>query len=136
MTIKPIITQTSPTLRELTKQLGKIAILEGENHLVCRSNAETVNELLNPSLVILNLYKDFSLFPDMAKLDIETIIIESTFTYEDKIKKVMYGLLTLYKQTGWKPKRIINTMSYGLDKLFMLCQPLNIEVHQLNMRHF
>jgi len=32
MTIKPIITKTSPTLAELTKQLGKIAILEGEDH--------------------------------------------------------------------------------------------------------
>ncbi|MDX9744513.1 MAG: hypothetical protein RBT59_11880, partial [Arcobacteraceae bacterium] len=130
MTVNPIKTTTHPTLQELSKELGKFATVEGEDHLIYQSTLETINELLEPTLLLLNIYKDFSLFPKMAELNIDTIVIESTFSYQDKIQKVILGLLTLYKQTGWKPKKIINTMHYGLDKLFMLGKLLDIEIYQ------
>lgn len=136
MTISPSITETKPTIAELKRLFGEIAILEGEDHITHESNLENVNELLKPSLAIFNMYKDYSLFPELAKMKIDTIVIDSTFTHTKKIMSAIEGLIELYKQTGWKPKNIVNTMEYGLHILYMLGEALDINVYSLCIHNF
>lgn len=52
-------------------------------------------------------------------------------TYGDKVYDVAEVLIKLYEKTGWKPKRVINTMEFGLCGLYTICKNLDIEVFRI-----
>jgi hypothetical protein len=117
---------------DLKGLLGNTAIVEGGLLLPEDNLLEDVIKAIGPSIVIMNAYTDTSRFAELAANQIDTIIMESTFTYGDKIKNSSLALIDIMKSTGWKPKRVINTMEYGLDKLFVMCEPFGIDVYQLD----
>lgn len=133
MRVTPIKSSTEYTTSELKEYLGTIAVLEGDDHIVYRSDLEKLIPLINPEIVLTNVYKDFSRFIEIANQSIDTIIIESTFTYTDKIMSIYKAFISLYLKTGWKPKRIINTKFYGLNELYVLFNDMGIEILELKV---
>jgi len=119
----------------LSSVLGSTAILEGSVGLdevsSLKDILEEVKGVFSPTLTLLGLYYDQSPLQELPKSEIDTIMIHSTFAYQDKILSLYSAIVGIYKATGWKPKRIVNTMDYGLKELYMLCNPLGIEVFYL-----
>ena len=113
----------------LIKFLGRVAILEGSLGYGTGDVQEDLIELINPCLLLDNIYREHEKLIELSSQNIETIILESTFSYQDKIQDAYIEILKIMKSTGWKPKRVINTMNYGLDKFYVMCEPLGIEVY-------
>lgn len=118
----------------LKQKLGNIAILEGDLSLDKLGFLYEIKDVLNDNikLEIYNVYKDHSLLLQLPKNNIDTLLMETTFTYEDKIYYITEFLLKLYLNTGWKPKRIVNTMDYGLEAFYIICHKLDIEVYRID----
>jgi len=122
-------TNYKPT--ELNKLLGKVAILEGGFHIDKNGYLPQIEKFIDIDLKLLNIYRNHEQLKQLPLNQIDTILLESTFTYQDKIYNVAEVLLTLYHNTGWKPKRVINTFDYGLCGLFVICNKLHIEVFRM-----
>lgn len=54
MTVKPIVIETKPTLKELGDKLGKFAILEGEDHLLSSYSKNEVLYIKEPFMIDTN----------------------------------------------------------------------------------
>lgn len=119
---------------ELKEKLGNISILEGDFSLDSNGFLYEIKDLLNPNikLELFNIYKDHSLLLQLPKYKIDTLLLETTFTYESKIYDITKFLLELYTKTGWKPKKVVNTMDYGLEAFYIICHKLDIEVFRLD----
>ena len=113
---------------ELKETLGKVAILEGSFHIDENGYLPEISELVDITLTLLDIYRNHEQLKELPLKQIDTILMESTFTYQDKIYGVAEVILALYYSTGWKPKKVINTMDYGLCGLFVICNKLDIDV--------
>lgn len=120
--------------KNLKNKLGNIAILEGDFSIDTHGFLFEVQKELkeNIKVEIFNVYRDHSLLLQLPKYNIDTLLMETTFTYEDKIYGITEFLLKLYSSTGWKPKRIVNTMDYGLEAFYIICHKLDIEVYRID----
>jgi hypothetical protein len=117
----------------LKKKLGKIAILEGANDIDEMGYLKDIIEALqiNENLILTNIYKDHEKLKLLPSNKVQTILLETTWTYQNKIFDVAKFLIGLYKATKWKPKYIVNTMDYGLEALWYICSKLEIEVYKI-----
>ena len=122
---------TRPTTEDLRVILGATAIIEGGLVIPEGNVIEDVIEAIKPCVTILNAYRNHEALKKLAEEKITTIIMESTFSYGDKIQDSADALIEIMSSTGWKPKRVINTMGYGLDKLFLMCEPFGIDVYRI-----
>lgn len=118
---------------DLKKELGSVAILEGDFSIDSNGYLPDIQAVLgdNIKLEIMNVYREHEQLLGLPKNKIDTILMESTFTYQDKIYDVAKVLVELYRKTKWKPKKVVNTMDYGLHALWYICSKLDIEVYRI-----
>ena len=118
---------------ELKNKLGKVAIMEGDFHIAQNGYIPNIQKVLNDNIILelTNVYREHEQLLQLAENKIDTVLMETTFTYQDKIYDVAEFLIKIYKKTGWKPKRVVNTMDYGLGQLWVICNKLDIEVFRI-----
>ncbi len=112
--------------------LGKIAMINGRFK---ETNKCMLSDFLETTPLTLELeqtYYDHSQLKELAAQNIETIIISEPFAFQDKIFDIYEALIQISKDTGWKPKRLINSMEYGKEGLFLMCEKVGIDFCQLN----
>jgi len=119
--------------KDLQITLGSVAIVEGGFYIDKNGYLPDVKKSLdeNIDLELTNIYLEHDKLLQLASNNIDTILMETTFTYQDKIHDVAEFLINLYIKTGWKPKKVVNTMDYGLEQLWVICNKLDIEVYKL-----
>lgn len=119
---------------DLISKLQDIAILEGgmtiddNGYLFDIINALNIKE----EFILTNIYREHNKLLVLPQNNISTILMETTFTYQDKIYDVAKFIIDMYKKTGWKPKNVINTMDYGLNALYYICSKLDIDVYKID----
>jgi len=128
---KNYIATTNYTPEQLKQELGNVAILEGALIIDENYSLFELSKIVNVKTTLLNIYREHEQFKELPLNKIDTILVETSLSYGDKVYDVAEVLINLYKKTGWKPKRIINTMSYGLCGLFIICNKLDIEVFRI-----
>ena len=119
---------------DLSKYLGNVAILEGDSRIDELGNLPDILSAIknknsgNVYLTLLQIYHNPQLLSNLPANNIETIMFESSMVYQDKIYGLMEWLINCYNKTGYLPKRVINTLDYGLDILYYVCSKLGIDV--------
>lgn len=118
---------------DLKKTLGKVAILEGGFSIPENGYLTDIKKVLTDSieLELTSIYYEHEKLLSLVENQIDTILMETTFTYQDKIYDVAEFLLKMYFKTGWKPKRIINSLDYGLEAFWVICNPVDIELYRI-----
>lgn len=128
---KNYIETTNYTPEQLKQELGNVAILEGAMFIDEHYSLFELSKIVNVKTTLLNIYREYEQFKELPLNKIDTILVETSLTYGDKVYDVAEVLIKLYEKTGWKPKRVINTMDYGLCGLYAICNKLGIEVFRI-----
>ena len=120
---------------DLKEKLGNIAILEGSFSIDKNGYLLDIMKALKidtkSELILTNIYIEHKKLNCLPLNKVDTILMETTFSYQDKIYDVAKVIVGLYKETGWKPKYVVNTMNYGLNALWHICSKLDIEVFRI-----
>lgn len=116
---------------ELKKELGSVAILEGSPSIDKDGYLPNLEKIVDTQLELLDVYYNHEQLIQLKTHNIETLLVETTFAYQDKIYDIAAVLFSLYYKTGWKPKRVVNTMKYGLSGFYAMCNILGIEVYRI-----
>lgn len=128
---KNYIKTTNYTPDQLKNELGNVAILEGSLIIDTNYNLFELSKIVNVKATLLNVYREYEQFKELPLNKIDTILVETSLSYGDKVYNVAEMLIKLYEKTGWKPKRVVNTMEFGLCGLFTICNKLDIEVFRI-----
>jgi len=118
---------------DLKEFLGRCAIIEGAVSINENGYLPDIIKVLDSNIILelTSIYIEHNKLLDLVPNEIDTILLETTFTYQDKIYNVADFLIKLYLKTGWKPKRVVNTFDYGLEQLYIICNKLDIEVYKI-----
>lgn len=128
---KNYIKTTNYTPEQLKQELGSVAILEGALSIDENYNLFELSKIVNVKTTLLNIYREHEQLKELPLNNIDTVLVETSLTYGDKVYDVAEVLINLYKKTGWKPKKVINTMDFGLCGLYTICNKLDIEVFRI-----
>ena len=128
---KNYIETTNYTPEQLKQELGNVAILEGAMCVDEHYSLFKLSKIVNVKTTLLNIYREYEQFKELPINKIDTILVETSLSYGDKVYDVAEVLIKLYEKTGWKPKRVVNTMEYGLCGLYTICKKLDIEVFRI-----
>jgi hypothetical protein len=115
--------------------IGNTAIIETNYKIHKNYPLDIVLSYIHPEIVIIDAFNNTDKFNQLPSLNIDTIIIESFLSEENKVISSFLDFIDVINSSGWRPKRIINTLDYGNEKLFVLCHKLNIDVYQLSLNN-
>jgi len=110
---------------------GNIALIEGRFQETTKGLLTEFIEENPVTLILEQVYYDHSNLYKLAENNIDTILINEPFAFQDKITDLFLIFNRISKKTGWKPKRLVNAMEYGEEGLYLIANQIGIDFFQL-----